>query len=143
MKKGKKLVVLGLLLTYMCMAAACTRNDKKNDNPGSMAGNTTQHESGTAASGTNQHNTNTAETNNGTTDGTAVTDTTDTAAGNAGTAGTDNNGSLLDDAGNAVGNIVDDAANGVSDITNDLVGNGNADNHTAPANGTTGATATP
>ena len=49
--------------------------------------------------------------------------------GNGNTVG--ENDSMLDNAGNAVGevgdtvgNIVDDAANGVSDITNDLVGNG-------------------
>ena len=36
----------------------------------------------------------------------------------------DNAGNAVGEVGDTVGNIVDDAANGVSDITNDLVGNG-------------------
>ena len=46
---------------------------------------------------------------------------------NDATAGTDNDGdSILEDAGNAVGDVVDDIADGVSDITDDVVG-GNDD----------------
>ena len=75
--------------------------------------------------------------------GTAATDSTlGDMNGNGNTVG--ENDSMLDNAGNAigeagdtVGNIVDDAANGVSDITNDLVGNGN---DTAGNNNSTTAT---
>ena len=44
MKKGKKLagakklLALGLVLAYVCMATACTNNDKKDNSSDSMAG---------------------------------------------------------------------------------------------------------
>lgn len=56
MKKGKnfagakKLLALGLVLAYVCMATACTNNDKKNNNSDSMAGTSTQ-DSGSDAVG--------------------------------------------------------------------------------------------
>ena len=130
MKKGKKLLVLGLVLAYMCMATACTNNDKNSGNSGSLAGSGTQNETGSSAADTNTNDAgdstmndeNTADTANGTDN--AVNDGNETNAG-------DGNGSVLDDAGNAVGDMVEDAADGVSDITNDLVGDG--DNNTTTA----------
>lgn len=131
MKKGKKLLVLGLVLTYMCLATACTRNNNGNDS-GTMAGTETQNE--TNNNGMNNNNSN-------------VTGTTDTQMGNTSDIGDtatddgmlDNTGNAIgdavDDAGNTIGNIVDDAANGVSDITDDLVG---GDNHNNSTTSTTG-----
>ncbi len=39
MNKGKKLLVLGLILAYICTAAACRSNDQGNSNSGSLADN--------------------------------------------------------------------------------------------------------
>lgn len=117
-KIAKKFLVLGLIVVYMSMAVACNRND--NNNPsGEMAGNTTRPETGTTNANTG-NNTDSTNNTNGTNSTNSTNSTTDTTNGT--TNGTD--GSLLDDAGNAVGDIVEDAADGVADITNDLVGNG-------------------
>lgn len=134
MKSGKKLLVLGLVVAYMCMAVACSTNDDKaTDHSGSMAGTGATTETGmngtdnnTGTNGTNATNGTTGtvdgvnkDTTNGTHNGDSVLDDAGNAVGNA-----------VDDAGNAVGNVVDDVADGVSDITNDIVG----------GNGTTNAT---
>ena len=116
---GKKLLVLAILTVYLCMAAACG-NNKNNNNSGSMAASPSP-----SASPATQESTVTQTPEAGT----AATDNMGDTNGNGNTVS--ENDSMLDNAGNAVGeagdtvgNIVDDAANGVSDITNDLVGNG-------------------
>lgn len=116
---GKKLLVLGILTVYLCMATACG-NNKNNNNSGSMAASPSPSTSPATQESTV---TQTPET------GTAATDNMGDTNGNGNTVS--ENDSMLDNAGNAVGeagdtvgDIVDDAANGVSDITNDLVGNG-------------------
>ena len=114
----KKILVLGLVLTYMCIATGCTRDD--NSNSGDMAGTGTQNETGAT---TDTGMTGTTET--GTTETSTIeTSTTETITGTGGADATDDS-SLLDDAGNAVGNVVDDVADGVSNVTDDLIGNGN------------------
>lgn len=52
---SKKLLALGLVIAYVCMATACTNNDKKDNNSDSMAGTTTQ-DSGSGSAGTNDNN---------------------------------------------------------------------------------------
>jgi hypothetical protein len=131
---GKKLLVLGIITVYLCMATACGTNKNNNNNSGSMAASPSPSTSPAAQGSTEAQTTET---------GTAATDSTmGDMNGNGNTVG--ENDSMLDNAGNAigeagdtVGNIVDDAANGVSDITNDLVGNGN---DTAGNNNSTTAT---
>ena len=95
MKNGKKLLVAGILVLYVCFAAACSGNDKNNNSVTSSGA---------------MDNSGTMNNTNGTMD-----NTTGNNAGNA-------VGNEVDDAGNAVGNAVDDVADGVSDITDDLLG---------------------
>ena len=65
-RKGvSRLLAIGLVLAYMCMATACTNNDKNGNNSGSMAGNGATTENGTAnGNGTDgtTNNNNTATT---------------------------------------------------------------------------------
>ena len=140
LKGSKRLLVIGLVVAYMCMATACTRNDNGDNNSGNMAGTQTENGTGTNTGTANQNNNGTANQNNngtanGTTNGTSNGTSNDNANGTNNT--TDGNDSVLDgagnvvqDAGDAVGNVVEDAANGVSDVTQDLVGGGNQNNTT-------------
>lgn len=114
----KKILVLGLVLTYMCIATGCTRDD--NTNKGDMAGTGTQNETGATTDNGMSNTTETFTTETSTTE----TSTTESVTGTGGADATDDH-SLLDDAGDAVGNVVDDVTDGVSDVTNDLIGDGN------------------
>ena len=107
---GKKLLVLGILTVYLCMATACG-NNKNNNNSGSMAATPESTVTPPAEKGTS------ATDNMGDTNGNGNTVSENDSM-------LDNAGNAVGEAGDTVGNIVDDAANGVSDITNDLVGNG-------------------
>jgi len=128
----KKIIVLGLVLTYMCIATGCTRDD--NTNNGDMAGTGTQNETGATADTGMGNTTETSTTETSTTE----TSTTESTTGTGGADATDDS-SLLDDAGNAVGNVVDDVADGVSDVTNDLIGDGNTSTTESTTESTTTA----
>ena len=104
---AKKLLVLGLVLAYMCMAAACTNDDKGSSNSGSMAGSGSQDNNSSSAA---DNNNGTAGSNN-----------------NSVTEGTDKNGGtdgILDDAGDTITNVIDDVTDGVSDVADDILGDG-------------------
>lgn len=135
-RKGvSRLLAIGLVLAYMCMATACTNNDKNGNNSGSMAGNGATTENGTAnGNGTNDNVTNGTTNNNNTAPTTPAKEPTtpaETMDNTNNMNGTVNGGSVLDDAGNAVGDVVEDAANGVSDITNDLIGDNDNNRNTS------------
>lgn len=132
MKNVRKLIAVSLVIAMICAFTACGTSNKNSTDD--MAGNTsTTTENGTtgdnAAGGTVDNGT----TENGTDDNMTGNDdldgTVDTDNVNDATAGTGSDGnSILDDAGNAVGDVVDDIANGVSDLTDDMVGDTNQDN---------------
>ena len=126
MKKSKKYLVLGMILTYACLAVACTRNTAGNNGTsGEMTNDTikdTTVPSGTPSSIPAETGTQPVTPAEDLVPGTDVTDPT---AADLIPAPTTNDGALgnaLDDAGNAVGNIVNDAADGVTNITDDLLG---------------------
>ena len=93
MKKGKnlagakKLLALGLVLAYVCMATACTNNDKKDNSSDSMAGTSTQ-DSGSSAAGSSTNGSSSAASD---ADGAG---SSSSATGDAGTNGS--NGSNAD-----------------------------------------------
>ena len=108
---ARKFLTLGLVLTCMGMATACTNNDKDNGSSDNMAGNGTQ-ESGVAGQGSGS----TAGSNNANNDN-------ETYVGNGvgeGGAAQGDNPSL----GDSLSNVVDDVVDGIDDIANDITGNG-------------------
>ncbi len=163
MKKGKKLagakklLALGLVLSYVCMATACTNNDKKGNSSDSMAGTSTQ-DSGSSAAGSSSDNGSSAESSGSSSVESSTTGSdagNSSSTGNSTDAGNGNNtgngvgeggatqgddDSLLDDAGDAIDDAVDDVTDGIDNITDDLTGNeganGNTTNGTGAADGT-------
>ena len=124
----KKIFALGLAAAVLSMMTACTTARNNAGNPGSMAGNGIQTETGVSnGTGTDGTVTNTNlrnDTNrNDATDRIDENDRTgnDSVLGTGG-ANANDNISLLDGAGNAVSDLVDDAADGVSNAVDDLVG---------------------
>ena len=64
---GKKLIVIGMLMAFMCMATACTRNKDNNNDPSDMAGNqTTDDNSGGATANNSGSNSGSGTTANNT-----------------------------------------------------------------------------
>ncbi len=122
----KKHLALGLVLTYICVAAACSGN-QNNTESGSMASTETQFE-------TSSHETSSHET---TTNETTTNHTTDTET-------TTGNDSLLQDAGNAATDVIDGVTNGVNDVINGVTGsdhtNATTENHTTTDNHTANST---
>jgi hypothetical protein len=102
----KKLLVFSLVLAYMCMAVACSMGDR-NDASGDMAGSSSHQAS------SDYYDNDLDDSYN---------DSTGNYHPNGSLTGSDND-SILDDAGNAVGDIIDDAAGGVTDITDSVLGN--------------------
>ena len=100
---SKKLLALGLVIAYVCMATACTNNDKKDNNSDSMAGTTTQ-DSGSGSAGTNDNN----NTNNSNSSNSSDANDTDGSVTGTGGATQGDDDSLLDDAGDVIDNITDD-----------------------------------
>lgn len=109
---SKKLLVLGILTVYLCMATACGTDKGNSNGNGSMAATPESTVTPPAENSTS------ATDNMGDTNGNGNTISENDSL-------LDNAGNAVDEAGDTVGNIVDDAANGISDITNDLVGNDN------------------
>ena len=111
--KGKRLLVLGLLVAYMCMATACTgRNDENSHGSGDMAG-TNQPATPSATSDVN-HNVNDVTSGSDTitndTVGGAVEDVVDGVTNGA--------ADVVDGVTDGAADIVDGVTNGVSDVTN-------------------------
>jgi len=139
----KKYLALGLVLTYVCMAVACSgNNDKNGNNSGSMAGTETQTES--------QTETATRETLDSTNSVEQPGDNTMNNNQNTmGADGVSGNDSLLEDAGDAATDVIDGVTNGVNDVIDGVTGsdntnnanNGATDNATGK-NNTNGATVT-
>ena len=105
MKKGKKLLVLGLILTYVCLAAACSTKDGSADggNGSSLAGNNY----GSGSVGTDNYSSNDAAEGM---DGVNQDSTT-------------GNGGLLGDAGEIVGGAARDIGDAIGDAANNIGNN--------------------
>ncbi len=77
---AKKLLALGLVLVFVCMATACNNKGTDKNNSGSMAGSGAQNDNGTGTNGngtgTNGNGTGTNGTNGNTTPNTSTGNTT-------------------------------------------------------------------
>lgn len=120
MKKGKKLLLLGIILTYVCMATACSTNNSAQGNNGSgssLAGAGGSSQAGMNGSSQAGNSSSQAGTNNGSESsmaGTGLDSVTDSGTGD----------SLLEDAGRAVDGALDQIGDAASDAAKGLTNNG-------------------
>ena len=139
---AKKLLALGLVLAYMCMATACTNGNNISESDsgaesGALANNTGTNGNGTNGIGNNgsDNNVTTGIDNNG-----SENNGTDGSYNNSVTEGTDDN-SLMGDSDGILNNVIDDVRDGIDNIADDTLGDNTSANNGTNGTGVNGGTA--